>query len=131
MELKNCPECGKLFVYSVREICPDCAQKDEENLEKVRDYLYKNANATIEEISEETGVPTNKILGYLKDGHLMLKEGNPFLLVCEKCKTPILTGRYCDKCKEELKRKLSKTSETIEPNTKLTGKIHLTRFKKD
>lgn len=56
MNLRNCPQCGKLFVYNIRNLCPECIKKDEKDFGCVRDYLYNHPRATIEEISEETGV---------------------------------------------------------------------------
>ena len=58
MKLRNCPQCGKLFVYSHRNLCPECLKKDEQDFDTVRDFLYDNPQASLEEISEETRIST-------------------------------------------------------------------------
>ncbi|WP_245984897.1 hypothetical protein [Biomaibacter acetigenes] len=66
MELRNCPVCGKLFVYTVRNLCPECAKKDEENFEKVRQYLYDVPQATLEEIAEKNRRSRKECSGIFK-----------------------------------------------------------------
>lgn len=131
MELRNCPVCGKLFVYTVRNMCPQCAKKDEENFEKVRQYLYDVPQATLEEITEKTGVPAKNVLEYLKEGRLMLKKSNRNILSCERCGAPILTGRYCDKCAGEIKKQMDQLkSKAIGINEDMRGKLHLSKLQK-
>jgi flagellar operon protein (TIGR03826 family) len=131
MELRNCPVCGKLFVYTVRNLCPECAKKDEENFEKVRQYLYDVPQATLEEIAEKTGVPAKNVLEYLKEGRLMLKKSNLNILSCEMCGSPILTGRYCEKCAKEMKEKMdSLKHRAIGVNEDMRGTLHLSKLRK-
>lgn len=131
MELRNCPICGKLFVYTVKNMCPECAKEDEANFEKVRSYLSEKPIATLEEVSENTGVPAKNILEYLKAGRLILKKSNMGILSCEMCGAPILTGRYCDKCAREMKKKMDRiTSEAIGINEDMRGTLHLSKLKK-
>lgn len=132
MELRNCPVCGKLFVYTVRDMCPDCAKKDEENYEKVRTYLYDVPDATLEKIANHTGVPEKSILEYLKEGRLILKKSNiNILLKCEMCGSPIATGRLCEKCAKEFKRGILELKRPIPTKIDMIGKLHLSKFSKD
>ncbi|WP_422446897.1 TIGR03826 family flagellar region protein [Thermoanaerobacterium sp. DL9XJH110] len=132
MELRNCPECGKLFVYTVKNLCPDCVKKEEEDFEKVRDYLYDNPGATIEEVSEKTGVDSKKVLEFLREGRLVLKNANAGILSCEMCGAPILTGRYCDKCAGDMKKRLDVIKKSpFGVNQDMKGKIHLSKLQKD
>lgn len=129
MELRNCPECGKLFVYVRRNLCPDCLKKDEENYEKVKTYLSKNPKATIDEISDATQVPAKNVLEYLKEGRLMLSPGNVnIILNCEICGTPILYGRVCEECSKKLKSGFVSQNEPIPTKEDMTGKIHITKL---
>jgi len=133
MELRNCPVCGKVFLYTTRNLCPDCAAKEEEEFKKVRDYLYEVPGATMEEIAEKTGVSVKKILEFLKEGRLILKKDNAnILLKCERCGAPILTGRYCEKCVEEMKKGFGiRESNPFEQKSDMKGKIHISRYRKD
>jgi len=132
MELKNCPECGKLFVYVHRNLCPDCLKKDEENFEQVREYLNNNPKATIEEVSKGTDVPVKKILGYLKEGRLILQSNNVNItLNCEICGEPILTGRICAKCTSRFKKALINAKKTMFLDEEMKGKIHLSKYSMD
>jgi len=132
VELRNCPECGKVFVYVTRNLCPECAAKEEELFRKVKDYLYEVPGATMEEIYEKTGVPPKKILEFLREGRLILKKENVNLILhCEMCGQPILTGRLCDKCSREMKRKFGVEKVPIHPKEDMKGKIHLSRYQDD
>lgn len=112
MDLRNCPECGKVFVFVSRDLCPDCFRKEEEMFKKIQKYLRRKPQATVAEISEATAVPEEKILFFLREGRLVSK--NP-LLVCERCGKPIFSGRYCEKCCSEL-------TGTVEPEYKPSQK---------
>lgn len=131
MQLRNCPICGKIFVYNMKKMCPDCAKKDEDDFEKVRDYLYENPGATIEEVSEQTEVDTKKILEFLKEGRLMLKNENPNLLRCEICDCPILTGKYCEKCAKDMKKQLNNVRGDLSSRSKIGGQIHLSKYRRE
>ena len=129
MELRNCPECGKLFAYTIRNLCPECSKKEDENFDKVRDYIYDFPKATIEEVSENTGVSVKTVLEYLKEGRLMLRDNNKnILLHCELCNEPILTGRLCDKCAKSFRNGFSSKARPLTRGD-MTGKIHLSIFR--
>ncbi|WP_026895472.1 TIGR03826 family flagellar region protein [Clostridiisalibacter paucivorans] len=107
MDVRNCRKCGKIYQYDGFKICPTCRKEDEIDFQKVKDYLYDNPNATIQMVSEETEVSEKKILRYLKEGRLELKDGSKNLILeCERCGVSIKTGRFCDKCAVEIEREL-------------------------
>ncbi len=102
MDLRNCSECGKLFVYVGRDLCPECVKTEEEMFEKVEKFLRKNSGASVQEISEATGVPEEKIIHFLKEGRLVAR--TPFQqVICERCGKPIASGRFCGDCLEALR----------------------------
>lgn len=107
MDIRNCRRCGKVYRYDGYRICPKCRQEEEEEFRKVREYIYDNPNSDIQTISEETGVPVKKILNFLKEGRLEVRDENTnLLLACERCGKPIKSGRFCDRCIVEMKREL-------------------------
>ncbi|ACL70466.1 TIGR03826 family flagellar region protein [Halothermothrix orenii] len=111
MNLKNCPKCGKLFaVQGSEKICPVCKKEEEDDFQKVKEYLWDNPGATIEEVHEETGVERETIIKFVKEDRL-IAEGLDLeiLLECERCGDPITHGRFCEKCQQELVEGLSPT----------------------
>lgn len=118
-QLKNCPKCGKLFVFTTREICPECAQKEDDEFNVVREYILENPAANIDEVSKATGISPSKILKFLREGRLMLSPNHDNLILqCERCGEPILTGRLCKKCAAQLEQEMR-------------GKMHTRRIKGD
>jgi len=100
--------------------------------ERVRDYINQNPDSSLEKVSEETGVDIKKILGFLKEGRLLLKKANAYILSCELCGEAILTGRYCEKCARELKNKLNSAFIPTSPSDSkevLKGKLHLSKLR--
>ncbi|MHB8983998.1 MAG: MerR family transcriptional regulator [Carboxydocellales bacterium] len=108
MSLKNCPRCGKLFVVISKDICPDCAGQDEAMFEKVRTYIKAHPECDMQEVSEKTEVPVEKILLYLREGKIIgVSTGFGGGLQCLSCSAPITTGRLCDKCAKSLNQELT------------------------
>lgn len=103
MQLRNCPECDRLFTYVNRNLCPACIEAEEAEFERVRLYVRDHRNSTIPEVSEATGVSADKIILFLREGRLvangLVTEG---FLQCESCGQPVSSGRLCDKCRDEL-----------------------------
>lgn len=102
MELKNCPECGKLYVHTERSLCPECVRREDDHFELVRRFLRDEPEATVGRITEATGVAETVVLRLLRHGRLTLPEGSPIGLYCERCDAPIAAGRLCTGCRKEL-----------------------------
>lgn len=100
----NCKECGRIFQYNgISKICPSCRRKDEEAFKIVKEYVYDNKDATIIEVTEETGVSEEKILRFLREGKLEITGDDDMSPIeCERCGRGIRTGRFCEVCMEEL-----------------------------
>ncbi|NLT94720.1 MAG: MerR family transcriptional regulator [Clostridia bacterium] len=106
MELRNCPECGKIFAFVGINLCPKCKEEDEKEFIKVKEYLYKNPNVGIFELAEATEVDEAKIVRWVREGRI---EGKyPGMVVsCERCGKSIFEGRFCPSCSNELARSFS------------------------
>lgn len=100
MPLANCKECGKLFFKVVSDICPDCQKKEEEDFNKVKEFLKEYPNASLVEIMEATGVSESKISKFIRTGRLSIKP------TCESCGRPIDNGRLCPECRIKLLREV-------------------------
>jgi len=113
VEMRNCPQCGKIFAYVRTNLCPACVQKDEEEFRKVRTYIAKNPGVDLVTVSEETGVDEDKIVRYLKEGRILNASQNTKIKIeCELCGTLIPQGRYCKPCSDKLTAGLKKTIES-------------------
>lgn len=108
MNVRNCRKCGKIFNYvSGPPICMQCREALEAKFREVKKYVQEHAHASIPEVSEACDVSTNQIQQWLRDERLELCEGSGIALFCEECGEPILTGRYCEKCKANMANRLN------------------------
>lgn len=125
MELRNCPQCGKLFTYISINLCPHCLREDEEDFRKVKEYLYENPGAGLIELAEATEVDESKIIRWIREGRLEDKKFTGLLIPCERCGTQISSGRYCASCAQELARGFSQGLTKPEKQEKKSGvKFH-------
>jgi predicted amidophosphoribosyltransferase len=103
MDIVQCKICKRPFQSFGGRTCPDCMQKIDKDFITVRDYIYENPDSGIDKVAEETKVDRAIILHLLKEGRLILD--NPeaeCLLVCDLCKKPISSGRFCKDCKDKV-----------------------------
>src|SRR5690606_37994010 len=105
MRVRNCLRCGKLFTDRGQPYCTECLKENQADFEKVRQYLKEHPNASVVEVSQDTGVPTQRIFDFVRQGRLVLNihasgEGVP----CESCGKPVATGRLCEDCMRDLAR---------------------------
>ncbi|SHH20011.1 flagellar protein [Tepidibacter thalassicus] len=119
MELVNCKKCGRMFGSENGQIyCSKCRGNEDEDFKKVRDYLYDNPGASVKEVSEETGVKEQTIIRFLKQERIEILEDENALLKCERCGVSIKTGRYCEKCKAEMKKELGSALKNLKESQK-------------
>jgi len=108
VELKNCKQCGKLYLYTGNSLCRDCLEELEKSFLKVRDYISQNPEADIETVSKATGVEPKQILQMLRDGRLQYK--GAIVLKCKSCGAPIESGYLCLDCQREMSNYVRKSS---------------------
>lgn len=116
-QLDNCPRCGKLFVRTVRPICNDCQKEIDEQFKLVYDYLRKKENrqATIYEVSENTGVSVAQIKQFIREGRLIIRDLPNMGYPCESCGEIIREGRMCVACRKKFQGVAEKlTQEFVE-----------------
>jgi flagellar operon protein (TIGR03826 family) len=106
VELRNCPECGKVFAYTVKNLCPRCAAAEEADYRKVKKYLSDHQGADLEEVHAATEVSIERILKFLRDGRLVEAGARWKALQCDSCGEPIAAGRYCQRCAERLAQQM-------------------------
>ncbi len=108
MNVKNCRKCGKIFNFiGGQPICPDCRKKLEDDFVKAKEYIRENPNTTVAAVAEACEIEVQQIRQWLREERLVFGSLEGSDLVCENCGTKILSGRFCDKCKNDVARGLS------------------------
>ncbi|HWR41468.1 MAG TPA: flagellar protein [Patescibacteria group bacterium] len=112
MGLANCPECGKLYVQTNINLCPQCWATEQEAADRVMEYLRDCVTkATLEEIHQATGVQHKVILRLIKAGRIISDVDVSY--PCESCGEPIMEGRLCDKCSQNIAHQLVGMDERL------------------
>lgn len=124
MSIRNCKKCSRIYADDNFDLCPICRNSDAEEFKIVKDFLYDHPGADIQTVAEATGVDTKKIMRFLRDGKLEIVGDSPNLLLdCERCGTPINSGRFCNKCVAEMEREFKSVLPSNNPaSTKNRGK---------
>ena len=111
-KLKNCPECGKLFMDMGSRICRDCLEREDELMVQVSSFVRDHPHSTIKDIVEGVeGVKERLVRRMIKEGRFV-QDGIDISYPCEKCGKPILRGRFCDTCDAEIKKDVMKAQKT-------------------
>ncbi len=120
-DLHYCKVCGRVFSYPGfgPDVCPQCRQRDQEEFDKVREYLSTHEHSSVQQTSLDTGIPVRKLYRWIHEERLYFKNDGTSGLFCEICGQPINTGRYCSRCKAKLKLKGVKID--TEPDKELTA----------
>lgn len=107
MEVRSCKNCGRLFNYvQGQPICTACKQKLEDKFIKVRDYIREHESASMKEISEENDISVKQLKQWVREERLTFSSKSPVGIECENCGAMIRTGRFCDKCKNNMANNL-------------------------
>lgn len=108
-EVRDCPSCGELFNYTgIREVCYNCAQREEDMYQIVYRFLRKRENraATIERIVEATGVSEELLYKWVRKGRIHPATFPNLGYPCDNCGRLTKTGKLCDRCQDDLKSDL-------------------------
>lgn len=116
MEVLSCKGCGRLYNYiGGPKLCPACQKKLEDKFQEVKQYLNENPNASISEVSEKLDVSVKQIKQWVREERLAFSEACADGILCEHCGVPIRTGRFCDKCKNQMANNLAATLDKPKP----------------
>ena len=108
MDVKNCRKCRRLFNYiGGQPICPACREEMENQFQTVKNYIREHRNASVVQVAEECEVEESQIRQWVREERLEFADGSVSGIGCEVCGAPILSGRFCDKCKANMINDLS------------------------
>lgn len=101
-QVTPCSRCRMLFNYiSGDRLCPRCREEVESDFQRVKDYIRDNKGCNVIEVAEACEVSDRQIKEWIKQERLELTAPTGDI-VCKKCGIPIMSGRYCDKCRGEM-----------------------------
>lgn len=100
----ECELCkGKMYyVHSGMYRCKKCGHEVLDDFGKVRNFLESNGPAPALTISAATGVSTEIIEAFLRQGRVEIPDGSKYYISCERCGCSIRFGRFCPECVREL-----------------------------
>ncbi len=104
--------------------CPKCGKKYYDDYGIVRNYLDQHKQATVSQISENTGVKENEITRMLREERLEVTVDSRTYLTCEACGKSIRSGRFCAECAQiakAAKEKKKKERDLLEKKDLIHG----------
>lgn len=108
MNVVNCRKCGKLFNYIAgQHICPTCKEKSEQKFQEVKKYIQTHGRCSMAEVCEECDVEPGQVQSWIRQERLQFADDSPIKVACESCGAMIGSGKYCEKCKNEMSKNLS------------------------
>lgn len=111
-KLKNCPECGKLFMDMGAKMCRDCLDHQEKVMTKIASFVREHPNSTVKDIVEGVeGAKERLVRRMIQEGWFIQEGGSKISYPCEKCGALIQMGRFCEKCDAELKKDVMKVQK--------------------
>lgn len=111
LNIKNCPQCGRVFAVGIHDLCPACTKALEQQYELCATYLRDNRGATIGQLSEATGVSINQITKFIREGRISLADLPNMGYPCDVCQTNIREGVMCDSCRKRFSKDVKGLSE--------------------
>ena len=116
MEVRTCKSCGRMFNCIGRTpLCPACADEMEKKFQQVKEYVWEHRSATLQDISENNDVSVKQLRQWVREERLTFSDKSPVGIECETCGTMIRTGRFCDKCKNNMASTLTKMYAVTPP----------------
>lgn len=113
-------------------VCPKCREAKEAKFQEVKQYIVDHTGADIKEISEECDVDLPQIHQWIREERLQFAEDSPIRIACEGCGAMIRSGRFCEKCKNEMangfKTAIGKDKKPVSEPQKKTSDGNRMRF---
>jgi flagellar operon protein (TIGR03826 family) len=117
MDVRNCRGCGRLSNYlGGTPLCPACVKELDDKFSVVKQYIYDNPAASIQQVSEDNEVSIQQLNKWIREERLCFSENSAFGIECESCGAMIRTGRFCPACKDKLANTLGNAYEKDVPS---------------
>lgn len=128
-ELANCKNCGRLFVRTSSPYCPACLKEQDRKFDQVYAFIRRQENrtATVPQVHEATGVETELIYQWVREGRLVTTLFPNLGYPCKSCGKTITEGAICDDCRRKLEHDLEREKAEEEVRKNLRNKTYHTR----
>lgn len=108
MEIKYCKKCNKLFKdLTGRTYCNSCKEEMDNLLSEVKTYIKENRTCLINDVATKFDVSVKQIMNWIAEEEISLTKDSSIKIYCKECKEQILSGQYCDKCKNRMIRSIN------------------------
>ena len=116
MNVRNCRRCGKIFNYVIGPItCPACREEMEAKFQEVKEYIRNNKGVGIPQVAEACDVEPSQIHQWLREDRLEVTEDSAITLSCETCGVSIRSGRFCEKCRNNVRSGFQQVVDSSRP----------------
>lgn len=110
-KITHCPECGKIFQKSLRNLCGDCSSEEDRLFLMTERTMLRNRHFNNVEVAEAASVPQDKIRSWIRSGKLRIADYPNLADRCDLCKASIRSGHLCLSCSARIKDDLARTLE--------------------
>ena len=119
-KLRNCIQCGKVFLSKDREeLCNDCKAEYYNLADIVKEFVKDHPGSNVNEVSAATTVSKKLIQRMMREGVFMdIPMGDNFMYACASCGKPIKTGTYCTSCLTRLRKETQQVAERMQIRVK-------------
>lgn len=116
MNIRNCRVCGRIYNYiSGPNVCPVCKESQEAKFQEVKEYIREHKGANIPQVAEACDVDASQIRQWLREERLEVTEDSALYLTCESCGAAIRSGRFCEKCKNNMTQDFKQVLKSNKP----------------
>jgi len=119
MVVESCVRCGSLFHKTVKDICPTCVIKAEEEYKALRIYLKRHKVTDLHDVSKATAIELEMIHQFLQEGRVSLSAGSTATYPCKACGNALQTGALCTDCVNQV-HDLHKSLHSVSEATSTT-----------
>ncbi|MBR2178817.1 MAG: hypothetical protein IJ862_00260 [Selenomonadaceae bacterium] len=115
-KLKNCSNCGKLFLQTHGEkLCRECTIQEEEKQREIMDYIHDHQGCSITEVIENLNVSKKLVNNMINKGFFGNLKRSRSSYTCQSCGKPISVGNtYCRDCLKRLRSETKRIAEQRE-----------------
>lgn len=114
MDIAQCKQCQKIFQGKQGTLCSSCRAEELKRFSEAKAFLKHHPNATIYHVAEHAEVTLDTVQEWIRSGRLRMFQNPNLCLPCERCETPIATGRYCLDCQKRFESEFSKPFDKAE-----------------
>jgi len=128
LNVDNCSHCGKVYIKNNYGLCPVCIKVLEKQYEACLEYLRKNHNCNIQDLSQATEVSVKQIVTFIREGRISIRNNPNVTYECEVCGAAIREHIMCESCRSRLSNEAKNMQEDEKRRAELV-KDRQTAFK--